>query len=476
MQPSEDNEALEDRTPPPSAATRGTLPYLLVVLLIPAGYFAIFGSGDDEEAPSFDRATGAPLATGGRELSTGEQRDGAPRKSPRKSTRKSSRNGARKRVLAVDVRGDVAAGLAANRAGLGHLTKGRHKDAEREFRKAYASLAPLLPAHVGDLATAIAGIVRSLEAQKQRKTVLAIYADAFEDLQKEFHGTHRYEADLQKALAECYMEAARYELAEPSFRQAFGIYRKALGPNALETLKAELALASFLAGLDRPGEAEGLFEEALGIEALEFPDKKAFLRGVYQKLARCYKRNGKHIKATHYFEKAIALSIELEGKKSRNTAILEGFLAMHLVRNGDSTRGVRLAKEAIAKLSSLGSRDDREHALQQYYELALGLRLRSKGKEALEILDEAMAFGKKHSPDHWLIFGLANEKGRTLTSLKDYVGAERVLLKNLQALSEESEQNRYLRPGTRRAVSELYKAWGKPEKAASYAPKQSGGD
>jgi hypothetical protein len=92
-----------------------------------------------------------------------------------------------------------------------------------------------------------------------------------------------------------------------------------------------------------------------------------------------------------------------------------------------------------------------------------------KNKDAEPLFRESLNIMRKTlSEDHWELASTKSRLGGCLTGLKQFEEAEPLLVESYPILkSKRGEKNKH----TQKALSyiiDLYKAWGKPEKAAEY--------
>ena len=92
-----------------------------------------------------------------------------------------------------------------------------------------------------------------------------------------------------------------------------------------------------------------------------------------------------------------------------------------------------------------------------------------RAPEAVEICKEVLALSNEHDPDSRInAFPFRSNLGRAMLAAEDFVGAETALLEVERALGEDEEATLREISRVRELLVELYKAWGKPDKAASW--------
>ena len=88
-------------------------------------------------------------------------------------------------------------------------------------------------------------------------------------------------------------------------------------------------------------------------------------------------------------------------------------------------------------------------------------------REARELAAEARRILLLSLPkDAWQVAAAVNTEGAALTQLKDYPGAERLLLESLAGLGKAPIPN--LEDRGRERLADLYTAWGKKDEARKY--------
>jgi len=107
--------------------------------------------------------------------------------------------------------------------------------------------------------------------------------------------------------------------------------------------------------------------------------------------------------------------------------------------------------------------------------LALAYQSQGKFVESEPLAREAVEFYAKKMPDDWQRFRAASLLGAALAGQKKYVEAEPLLIEGYQGMRARLERiafpDRYHLEHARQSIVQLYKKWGKPDKAAEWRRK-----
>jgi serine/threonine protein kinase/tetratricopeptide (TPR) repeat protein len=241
---------------------------------------------------------------------------------------------------------------------------------------------------------------------------------------------HRNTLNSMNNLAIVYWFEGKYAQADTLFSQTLEIQRRVLGPEHPLTLNAMGNLASDYADEGKYAQAEALFRQTLGIQRRVLGPEHPFTLNTLNSMVAAYQKQGKYAEAETYAEQVLATRRRALGAEHPNTILSAADLALAYVSQGKFA-----ASEPIAR--------------------------------------ETLELNQKQQPDDWQRFRAESLLGASLAGEKKYAEAEPLLVEGYQGMlarkSRISTSDRYHLECAHQWLVQLYKNWGKPEKAAQIA-------
>src|SRR5271168_3217830 len=322
--------------------------------------------------------------------------------------------------------------------------------------------------------------------------------------------------DASDSLATLYRMQGRYSEAEPLLLKGLESYQRLYGPSHPYTLRAMYGLATIYVGERKYAQAEPLVLQVLDgntkLLGAEHPDTLSPM----VELAKIYDAQGKHAQALELQGKGFAIASRVRGPDHPQTLVYEGSLAQYYENAGQTEKALALDKDVLSReLRTLGPKDPgtlsttsnlayiyerhnryaealplqlqaREFALQRYgpedsSSIVSGTMIGKdrvmlhQYKEAEPILREVLAVEIKNKPDAWQRYNLESLLGAALLGQKKYAEAEPLLISGYEGMKQREAKfppvvkGWMMENGGR--IVELYKAWGKPQKAAEWREK-----
>jgi tetratricopeptide (TPR) repeat protein len=230
-------------------------------------------------------------------------------------------------------------------------------------------------------------------------------------------------------LANVYWSQGKFDQAGALYAQAMEAQRRVLGPEHPDTLLSMGNMAAVLAKEGKFAESEALFARTLEIARRVLGPEHTNTLGFLQDYALLHQQEGKHALAEAELTEVLAGRRRVMGSEHMDTMLARVDLAV-----SDISQGKFLSGETLAR--------------------------------------EVLEFYKKAQPDYWQRFNAESLLGASLAGQKKYAEAETLLLEGHQGMLTRKSQmevsdDRHLDFARGRLV-ELYQAWDKPEKAASW--------
>jgi len=242
-------------------------------------------------------------------------------------------------------------------------------------------------------------------------------------------------------------EEGRLTEAEGMLRESVEHFGPILGGDADMVLFAKQGLGWALRDQDRLEEARVVLQEVLDgreTDSIYGRDARYNLAGVLVKMNRLQE-------AEVLYRAQLAIQRRVHGSESPAALLATDFLASFLKDRGprELAEAEELARTTLAIARSVRGEDDQMTWLIADT-MAVVLYLQGKHEEAVTEFEQVAAAG--------LTSMSSVQYGRCLTKLERFEQAETVLLASPNGVNEDARQ----------ALTDLYDAWRKPEKAAEY--------
>ncbi len=283
---------------------------------------------------------------------------------------------------------------------------------------------------------------------------------------------HPYTLLSMMNLAGVYTDEGKYAQAEALGSQALEIQRRVLGPENPDTLKSMNNLASVYLDEGKYAQAEALFTQTLEIRRRTLGHEHHYTLKSMDFLAGTYAAQGKYMQAAALFTRTLESERRVLGPEHPDFLITLSDVASMYQREGKYAQAEIYAAQALAgQRRALGSEDPQ--TMSSTADLALAALSQGKFDEAEPFSREALEFNRKVQPGDWQRFHAESLLGASLAGQKKYAEAEPLLLEGYQGMAARKDKipvpDWYYLDLAHNWIAELYRAWGKPEKAAEWS-------
>jgi serine/threonine protein kinase/tetratricopeptide (TPR) repeat protein len=275
-------------------------------------------------------------------------------------------------------------------------------------------------------------------------------------------------------LASVYFEEGKYAQAETTFSQTLEIRRRVLGPRHSYTIFSMNNLAEVY-------EAEGKYEQAEALQRQTLEVKRQVLGpehpntlGSLSSLANIYAAQGKFPEAQALYVQALDQERRVLGPEHPSTLSTLANFAFLFQRQGKYAMAEAYAAQALeGRRHAIGS--GHTETIASTADLALAQISEAKFNSSEPLAREALDFYRTHQPDDWQRFRAESLLGASLSGQKKYAEAEPMLLEGHQGMLARKDRiavpDQYHLDLARQWLIQLYRAWGKPGKAAEWSKK-----
>jgi tetratricopeptide (TPR) repeat protein/predicted Ser/Thr protein kinase len=310
------------------------------------------------------------------------------------------------------------------------------------------------------------------QGQGKYAQAATLFAKAMDGRRRIFGEGHPLTLTNMSNLAFVYRNLGKYALAEQLTAKALDGRRRVLGeehPSTLMTM-SNLALIYRTTGKDALAEplARKVAETRRRVLGQEHPDTLNSM----SILAQVYMDEGREAEAEQLFTEVLNARRRLMGEEHPSTLRSMNYLA-DLYR---SQRKEAQAEALFTKILEVGRRVlGPDHPSLTIVLTSLGrMRLeQQKYAEAETLLREALSGQKKKSPDAWERYDSQSLLGASLAGQQKYADAEPLMVSGYQGLVQREipweSRSTVQQAGER--ISQLYRDWGRPEKASEWREK-----
>jgi serine/threonine protein kinase/Tfp pilus assembly protein PilF len=269
-----------------------------------------------------------------------------------------------------------------------------------------------------------------------------------------------------------YSREGKYDQAVALENQAFDIQRRILGPEHPDTLKTMNQLAVDYGNEGKNEEAEQLFKQIVDSERRVLgPEHPETLFSLIN-LADAYTELGKFSQAQEVFRQTLEIARRVLGPENPDTlAFLGEFADMYRQQGNYAQAESAFAQVLAGRRRALGNKN--LLTMTSATDLALSCVMQGKYSEAEPLAREAMQTISETHPNNWQRYRAESLLGASLAAGKKYAEAEPLLIEGYRELLARKDTidvpNRYNIEQARKWLAQLYKSWGKPEKAAQIA-------
>jgi len=265
-------------------------------------------------------------------------------------------------------------------------------------------------------------------------------------------------------LAISYQQAGRHAEALSLHEETLKWTIEIKGAKHQDTLKSMSNLSHSYSDVERHEEALTLREKTLTLRieelGIEHPDTLASIN----ELADSYVIAGRH-------EEEVSLRKKYQGNDHPDTLNSIISLAGFYGKSGKHVEAIVLRKEALV-LTRKQKGDNHPDILSVMEKLAIAYLQAKQQENAEKQYRELITLRKEHAPNDLSLFFEQTLLGTLLFQRKQYDESELLLLAGYEGLklNVEKDKIKYLKNSIR-FLTELYKNWGKPDKAAEWQAK-----
>ena len=311
-------------------------------------------------------------------------------------------------------------------------------------------------------------------AQNKSAQAEALYSQTLEISRRVLGPEHPDTLRVTMNLANVYYEDGKFAQAEPLYRQALAIQRRVLGPEHHETLMSMNGLGLVNYGRGNYAEAELLWNQILEVSRRvlgpEHPETLYYMG----ELADVYIAQGNYARAKELSGKILEIQRRVLGAEHPMTIGSLSRIALIHQRQGQYALAETYAAQALVGLRHAAGSDD-TNTMSIAEDLALAYQSQGKFAESQPLAREALETYRKKLPDDWQRFRAESLLGASLAAEKKFSEAEPLLIEGYQGMQARKERiavpDRYHLVLARARIIQLYKEWGKTDKAAEWQGK-----
>jgi len=303
-------------------------------------------------------------------------------------------------------------------------------------------------------------------AERNYAQAEALYSQTLESRRRVLGPEHPDTQRSMNDLANVYADEGNDAQAEALFSQLLEIERRVFGPRHSQTLRSMNNLAWVYEGEGKYTQAKALLDQMLEIE----PERL----DATMNLATIYAAEGRYAQAEALLGRAVEIGRRMFGPEHPSTTGAMDQLAAVYGEEGKYAEAEALFSQVleISRRALGAASPDTTDA-----EADLALVYVSQGKfaEAEPVAREALETEKKVQPDDWQRYRAASLLGASLAGQRKYSEAEPLLLEGYQGMLARKDRigapDRYHLDLAHQWLIQLYRAWGKPDKAAEWKNK-----
>ncbi len=273
-------------------------------------------------------------------------------------------------------------------------------------------------------------------------------------------------------LASVYDDEGKYPQAEALDLQTVEIDRRVLGPEHPDTLRSMMNLAIIYDDQAKYAQAQALQSQTLEIRRRVLGPEHPDTLWSMNTLAKVYEDEGKYAQAEALYKQTLEIRRRVLGPEHPDTLDSVNSLAVDYQKQRKYALAQTYAAQALAgRQHALGP--EHPDTMVSQADLALAYLSQEKFTESEPLARQATEVDQKKQPDDWQRFRAESLLGAALAGQKRYAEAEPLLLEGYQGMMARKERmavaDRYHLVRAREWIVQLYKDWGKPEKASEVA-------
>ena len=355
-------------------------------------------------------------------------------------------------------------------ASLGEIAviRGNYSKAEASFNTVLQLRKP--GAHPELDSEATTGLAEVLAARGDYAKSAALLERGIAAQNKSLGPRHPLVLSAMSELASEYGNQGKFEKAAALEKKVFETRRQVLGAEHPDTLSSMDDLALIYRQMGDLKRAETLFVELLSIERRARGDAHPDTLLTMKELGRLYYSQGKYAQAEPLLTQSFEGRKQLLGEDHYDTLASMSNLAALYWRQGKIEQADAVFRRALAlELRTLGPKHP--STINELISLG-GMNLEQhKFAEAEPLFREAVT-GLEKTSRPWMREYARGMLGQSLAGLSRYEEAEPILVSSYQALLAQASsipsENRVVIERIRGFIVEMYKNWGKPQKAEEW--------
>jgi len=352
--------------------------------------------------------------------------------------------------------------------------EGKSAQAEALYSQALGISRRILGAEHPETLMSMTGLANAYLAQGKYAQAEALYSQILEISRRILGAEHSGTAGSMYTLARVYFAQGKYTQAETLYRQSLEIWRRVLGAEHPATLASMLGVADVYNKQGKYAEAEALYGQTLEIQhrvlGAENPDTLSSMT----RLGDAYEGQGKYAQAEALWRQALEAGRRVLGPESEITLNILSRLVFLYQWQGRYALAETAGTQELAGLERTRGPEDRG-TLEAMADLALTYLLERKFAESEPLARRVFDFYRKKQPGELERFRAESLVGGSLAGQKRYAEAEPLLLEGYQGMVARRDSvpgwYHYYWDHARKWIVQLYRAWGKPARAAEWKKK-----
>ena len=272
-------------------------------------------------------------------------------------------------------------------------------------------------------------------------------------------------------------QLGKFREAEALISQAIEIQRKSLGPESPDTLQSMGNLASFEMDLGDYAKAETLCRQAIEVQRRVVGPEHPETLDVMDNLGIALMYQGKYAEAESVLNQTAEIRRRVSGPENLDTLLVLHALAVTYQREGKYAQADPLYEQTVAVQRRVRGADNPD-TLDTMADFSSSCLAQNKYAESESLAREAGDGGKTARPDGWQTFFAKSLLGASLAGRKKYAEAEPLLLQGYRGMLARKNliaaPDRYRIERAHQWLVQLYKDWGKPDKATEVAKASTG--
>lgn len=357
-----------------------------------------------------------------------------------------------------------------NLAGV-YVSEGKYPQAEALFKQTLEIQSRVLGAEHPNTLHTINNLAWAYEAEGKYSQAEALFSRSL-TIERRVLGTeHPSTLGCINNLATVYGYEGKYPQAEVLFSQTLEVKRRVLGTEHPSVLSSMNNLATIYRYEGKYPQAETLFSQTLVTRRHVLGAEHRGTLASMRELAAVYIAQGRNAQAKTLLNETLEIGRRVEGpERPDNLQTLSYFASLYL-RQGKYLLAESYSAQTLAgRRHAFGS--EHPDTMDSAADLALAYQAQGKFAESEPLARESFDFDQKKRPDDWQRFRDESLLGANLAGQKKYVEAEPLLLEGYRGMVARKERigvpDWYYLDRAREWVGQLYKAWGKPTKAAEF--------